>query len=387
MSFDKKMLRNTDWVFILLLLLLLVISTVVLSSASRNVVANQPFYYVQKHLIWICLGLMVTVSISFFDYHILEKLSWLFYGLALALLILVMFMPTQAGTHRWIDLGFTNLQPSEMAKIATVVVLARYFAVNQDRLSSWRCFIVPLVLAFIPMGLVFIEPDFGTSLAFFLIVLILMWVGGIPKKRMLALFLILFLIVGFVFGDLYIGTDGFTHKPENLPVPLPLENYQLLRIIIFINPDMDPLDSGYHILQSLVAIGSGGMWGKGYGQGSQVQGNFLPEHHTDFIFSVVGEEFGFAGALLLLSIYLFLLMRAVFIALRSRDLFGALLVTGIVAMFFFQVVVNVGMTIGLLPVTGLPLPFMSYGGTNMLLNLISVGIILSVNLRQQQNLF
>ena len=160
-----------------------------------------------------------------------------------------------------------------------------------------------------------------------------------------------------------------------------------MRLVIFINPEMDPLDTGYHIIQSQVAIGSGGLWGKGFAQGSQVQGNFLPEHHTDFIFSVVGEEFGLIGAFVLLGVYLVILMRCVKIAFEAADLFGTLIVSGITMMFAFQVFVNIGMTIGIMPITGLPLPFMSYGGTSLMMNMLSLGLVLTINMRKEHILF
>ena len=174
---------------------------------------------------------------------------------------------------------------------------------------------------------------------------------------------------------------------ETLVVPLPMKTYQLMRLVIFINPYMDPLDTGYHIIQSQVAIGSGGFFGKGFGHGSQVQSNFLPEHHTDFIFSVVGEEFGLLGCLVLLFIFAVIIYRCLTIAFNSSDMFGTLIVSGITMMFTFQVFVNIGMTIGIMPITGLTLPFMSYGGTSMLMTMLAIGLVLSVNIRSQKHIF
>ena len=244
-----------------------------------------------------------------------------------------------------------------------------------------------MALTFVPMLLVLKEPDLGTALVFGFIMVVMMWLAGIPRKRVLLLLLIVFLLVGVVFADLWFATDGFTHLAEELPLPLPMRTYQLNRLIIFINPEMDPTDAGYQIIQSKVAIGSGGLLGKGYGEGSQVQNNFLPTHHTDFIYAVVGEELGFIGALFVLLLYVGLLLRAVRIALSAGDLFGSLIVSGIVAMLLFQIYTNIGMTIGLMPITGITLPFFSYGGTSLLINMLAVGLILSVNMRSSVKLF
>ncbi len=387
--FDKKMLKNLDWIFVGLLLLLLAVSLLVLGSASGNVIKANPLHFVQRQAVWMVLGIVVAGVVAWFDYRELKKYILPAYGLMLVLLVAVLFVPLREGVDaaRWFNIGSFSFQPSELGKLVVILTLAAYLTLRQDRITEWRTFFGALLLTCVPMFLIMIEPDLGTSLVFGFIMVVMMWMSGIPKKRMLIFLLIIILMVAFVFVDLWLATDGFTHLAEELPVPLPLKTYQLNRLIIFVNPEMDPLNTGYHIIQSKVAIGSGGLLGKGYGEGSQVQSNFLPTHHTDFIFAVVGEELGFVGAVGVLLIYMLLLLRAVRIAVQSSDMFGTLIVAGIVAMFLFQVYINIGMTIGIMPITGLPLPFFSYGGTSLLINMLAVGMILSVNMRREIKLF
>jgi rod shape determining protein RodA len=385
--FDKKLWRNLDFLFILFIVLLLTCSFIVMSSASMSVVEGDPYYYLKKQATWVLIGIIVAIVLSTFNYKNLLKWSKYLYAVMFVLLVGVLFMPAQQGAHRWYDLKFMDFQPSELAKIITIICFAAFLVHRQDQIKSWKTFFLCFLVVGIPMGLVMIEPDLGTSLVFGAILLAMMWIGGIPKKRMLGLFGIIIAIVCFIFWDLYVSTGGFEYMAEDLVVPLPMKTYQLMRLIIFINPYMDPLNTGYHIIQSQVAIGSGGLFGKGYGQGSQIQNDFLPEHHTDFIFSVVGEEFGLIGCLVILIIFFALIYRCLTIAFNSSDLFGTLIVTGITMMFTFQIFINIGMTIGIMPVTGLPLPFMSYGGTSMLMNMTAIGLILSVNIRKQKHIF
>ncbi len=387
--FDKKMIKNVDWLFVGLLLVLLGTSLFVLASASGNLVSSNPYYFVQRQAVWMVMGVLVAAAVAWFNYRDMEKWTKPAYAVMLLLLVAVLLVPPREGVEaaRWLYFGSFTFQPSELGKLVVIVSLAAYLARNQHRIKEWRVFWGAMALTFVPMLLILKEPDLGTSLVFGFIMVVMMWLAGIPRKRVLVLLLIVFLLVGVVFVDLWFATDGFTHLAEDLPLPLPMRTYQLNRLIIFINPEMDPTDAGYQIIQSKVAIGSGGLLGKGYGEGSQVQNNFLPTHHTDFIYAVVGEELGFIGALFVLLLYVGLLLRAVRIALSAGDLFGSLIVSGIVAMLLFQIYTNIGMTIGLMPITGITLPFFSYGGTSLLINMVAVGLILSVNIRSSVKLF
>lgn len=387
--FDKKMLKNIDWLFVALLFTLLGISLFVLASASGNLVSNRPYYYVQRQAVWALLGIAVAAFVGWFNYRDLQRFALPVYLISLALLIGVLFVEPTNGldAYRWFRFGSFSFQPSELAKLAIILTLAAYLANNQDRINEWRVFIGVILLTVVPMLLIMKEPDLGTALIFGFIMVIMMWLGGIPRRRVLVLVLIALLLVGLVFVDLWFATDGFTHLAENLSLPLPIKTYQLNRLIIFVNPEMDPTNTGYQIIQSKVAIGSGGLFGKGYGEGSQVQNNFLPDHHTDFIFAVIGEELGFIGGIMILAVYVLLLLLAVRIALRAADMFGTLIVSGVAAMLLFQIFVNIGMTVGLMPVTGITLPLLSYGGTSLLINMLALGLVLSVNMRSKTQLF
>lgn len=387
--FDKKMLKNVDWLFVALLLVLLGASLFVLASASGNLITNKPYYYVQRQAIWALLGLVAAGVVGWFNYRDLQRFAAPLYLVSLGLLVAVLFVPPSNGleAYRWFRFGSYSFQPSEFAKLAMIVALAAYLANNRERLQEWRVFFGVIALTVVPMLLIMKEPDLGTALIFGFIMVVMMWLGGLPRRRVLALLLIAMLLVGLVFVDLWFATDGFTHLADEMPLPLPIKTYQLNRLIIFVNPEMDPTNTGYQIIQSKVAIGSGGLFGKGYGEGSQVQNNFLPDHHTDFIFAVIGEELGFIGGIMLLSVYVGLLLCAVRIAVRAADMFGSLIVSGVVAMLLFQIFVNVGMTVGLMPVTGVTLPLLSYGGTSLLINMVAVGLILSVNMRSKTQLF
>ena len=258
-----------------------------------------------------------------------------------------------------------------------IVCFASYLSKRQGELQRLRD-LAPCFLYFVvPFLLVFIQPDLGTSLVFVVIFFGMLYLAGARPSLLLKL----------LGGGLAVIALALALHFSPLHVPLPLQDYQLSRLVVFINPYSDPQGDGYHIIQSLVAVGSGGLWGKGLYHGSQVQLNFLPEHHTDFIFSVIGEELGFLGAGILLVLYYNLIARAQAMAFQSRDTFGRLMIGGIIFMWLFHILENIGMTIGIMPVTGIPLPFMSYGGSSMLTNMIAVGLILNVCMRKELLLF
>lgn len=389
MNRTKQLIKNVDWLFLALLFIILSFNLVVLSSASANVVIDAPYYHVYRQLMWIIAGFFLMLIIARIDYHIYPKLYIPAYIFINILLIAVLFTPEKKGASRWFDLGFMDLQPSELAKLIIIVAFACFIAKNEGKLNLPRNLAALALSAVIPFALIFIEPDLGTSLVFIAILMAMAWVGGVSPRVLLTLVLIMVLVIGLMFGVLYNATGGFQNSLEDgdLPSWFPLKAYQASRLIIFINPNMDPLGKGYHMIQSEVAIGSGGLLGKGYGQGSQVQGNFLPEHHTDFIFSVVGEEFGFVGSAGILFFYLLLLVRAVRIAYNAKDILGMSIVTGVTAMLLFQVFTNAGMTIGIMPITGIPFPLLSYGGSAMLVNMMALGLVFSVNVHSRVNLF
>ena len=378
---NRKSLRNLDWSFILNIYILLGMSLLVLSSASRSapaaVTAGDPYYYFKKQLVWIAVGTIAFIFSATFNYNNLYKYANFLYGVNILVLAAVLFVgEAKKGAQRWISLGPFDFQPSEFAKLIIVIALAAFLSKRQNKLNSIKDFIAPFLFVGIPMLLILKQPDLGTALVFIAILFGMMFVAGARP-----------LLLGGIIaaGVVIVGTALFAHF--NFGVPLPLKDYQLKRLITFANPQLDPLGSGYHVIQSMVAIGSGGLIGKGFMHGSQVQLNFLPEHHTDFIFSVVGEEFGFVGAIVLLLAYFSLLYKAIKIAADARDIFGALIVTGVVSMFAFHLLVNMGMTMGIMPVTGIPLPLLSYGGSTMITMMLALGLVVNVNLNRQTLMF
>lgn len=384
MSRVKTLIKSIDWIFVGLLFLLLAVNLFILSSASSNISRTDSLYYVKKQLVWIIIGTVAMIIVAAFNYEHYMKLYPFIYAFCLLLLIAVLFMPEIENTHRWIDFKFMNFQPSELTKLAMIICLSCFFVKHSARIKSFGVFLFSGIASFIIFGLILIEPDLGSSLVIIALYVPILWLAGASKKWIVPLCLIIVLLVGAMYFILYQHTDGFSHKVNEPIEHIPLKPYQLNRLIIFIDPYIDPLDTGYHMIQSLVAIGSGGMTGKGYGEGTQVQGNFLPAHHTDFIFAVVGEELGFMGAAGLLLLYLLLLLRMVWIAYKAKDKLGKLIVMGVVFMLAFQIFVNVGMTIGIMPITGITMPFLSYGGSSMLINMAAMGLVLSVCVRKNQ---
>lgn len=376
---ERRHWRNLDYYFVGSIVAILAVSLAVLSSAGANM-ASDPYYYVKKQLIWIVLGFAGMFLMLLIDYEQLKRYHHALYVFNLILLVAVFLIGHQAkGAQRWINLGFFLLQPSEFAKIITIITLACFLDKRQGRLNRWQDLILPFGYVALPMLLILKQPDLGTSLVLLAILFGMLYVGGANPRLLL-------IIAGS--GIAIAGLALFAHF--RFGVPLPLEDYQLRRLVVVLNPYNDGqggTGAGYHVIQSQIAIGSGGWWGVGWRQGSQAQLNFLPEHHTDFIFSVVGEELGFVRAVGVLGLYFILLYRILRIAANARDMFGALLAGGVASTFAFHILVNVGMTTGIMPVTGIPLPLFSYGGSSMLANMLALGLVLNVNLRRQKILF
>ncbi len=279
----------------------------------------------------------------------------------------MLFGQSALGAQRWIQLGPITIQPSEFSKLIMIIALANMLDKRKGKLNSFWDITQVFIYVGIPFLLVLKQPDLGTSLVFLAILFGMVYMAGISSRHLM-----------IIFGSALAVLPIFWHF---------LKDYQKKRLTVFIDPNVDPLGSGYHIIQSKIAIGSGMLFGKGLFSGTQSQLNFLPENHTDFIFAVIGEELGFVGAVVILLLYFILLYRGVKIAGAARDNFGMLLATGITSMMAFHVLVNVGMTAGIMPVTGIPLPLMSYGVSSLTTNLISIGILLNVYMRRQKIFF
>jgi len=361
--FDRRLVSNFDWVLLLTVLLIAGIGIANLYSATASWHSGgTPFYL--KQLIWLSGGVLLAQLICLFDYRHLEHFSIPIYGLSLALLVYVLVVgKTTMGATRWINLGFFNLQPGEVIKIAVILLLARTFAKTANP-SGYGLFELwkPALWILLPVVLILKEPDLGTALMVIFIAVTMLLFAGLKRGTLMGLTLL---------GSLASVAGWFG-----------LHDYQRARIRTFLNPEADPLGSGYHIIQSKIAVGSGGLFGKGFIQGTQSQLSFLPERHTDFAFSVFAEEWGFSGSFVLLFLYLFLIIWGLYVAHRAADQFGLFLALGVTAMLFWHIVVNLAMVIGLLPVVGVPLPLFSYGGTSMVTTMIGVGLLMNVSMRR-----
>jgi rod shape determining protein RodA len=376
----RRLLKGLDLNFLLVIGIILGFNLLVLSSASATFPGGA-LVYVKKQALWIVLGLIAAAAITFsFDYSKLHRWHHLIYGAMIVMLLAVLAVGTKpVGAQRYINLHFGGfqLQPSELAKVMIIVCFASYLSRRQGELQRLKD-LLPCFLYFLPpFALVFLQPDLGTSLVFIVILFGMLYLAGARPALLLSL----------LGGGLAVVALALALHFSPLHLPLPLKEYQVSRLVVFLNPYSDPQGDGYHIIQSLVAVGSGGLWGKGLYHGSQVQLNFLPEQNTDFIFSVIGEELGFLGAGVLLILYYNLITRTMSVAFQSRDSFGRLMVGGIFCMWLFHILENIGMTIGLMPITGIPLPFMSYGGSFMLTNMAAVGLILNVHMRRELMIF
>jgi rod shape determining protein RodA len=361
MPFDRRLLTHFDWVLLLVVLLIAGIGVLNLYSATSS---WAPSFYL-KQLSWLGIGLFIALAVTAFDYRHLEYLGPFFYLINVALLVAVLaFGKVTMGAARWIDLGFFNLQPSEIMKIVIILIFARYFSAQEKPHGySLRELIIPFAILGVPVILILRQPDLGTSMLIVFIGFTMMLFAGI--KRWTLIFLSASGVGAAITAWFFL-----------------LHDYQRRRVHTFLDPEKDPLGSGYHIIQSKIAVGSGGFFGKGFMQGPQSQLSFLPERHTDFAFSVFAEEWGFAGSLILLLLFLFLITWGIYIARRASDRFGTYLALGVVAMIFWHMVVNLGMVIGLLPVVGVPLPLFSYGGTSMVTTMIGAGLLLNVSMRR-----
>jgi rod shape determining protein RodA len=360
----RRQLEGIDKPLLFAALGLLAIGLLTLYSASFQKSQDMGVSYLNKQLMWAAIGAVLAIALIAVDYHRWLEGAYVLYVINLALLAAVLFIGvTRGGAQRWISFGPISIQPSEFAKITAVLVLARYLGSRRELVDSgWRALACAGLIVGLPMALILKEPNLGTSLVFIPVTLAVLLVWGIRYK-------VIALLLGSGAALMPLAWHG-------------LKEYQRSRLMVFMNPNLDPLGAGYTVIQSKIALGSGGLFGKGWFSGTQNQLNFLPERHTDFIFSIVGEEWGFFGTTVCLLLYAVIFYRGILIATQTRDPFGRLLVIGLLTMLWFHVMVNIGMTMGLAPVVGLPLPFLSYGGSWTLTCLVATGVILSVGVRR-----
>jgi rod shape determining protein RodA len=344
-------------------------SLITLKGATQHSVRGQPLFYVERQAIYVGIGVLVALLLAKIDYSRLREYKYGFYGLLIALNIVVFGMPIVRGAHRWIPLPFFQVQSSEFGKVLLIVSLAAFAVDRTRRLHERRTTARIMLLALLPAMIVIPQPDLGTGLVYVVIAYMMLVFAGTSWKQLTALAA---LFVTSVVLVLVAAPAVGVHV---------LKPYQVQRLTGFLNPSRDPSNQTYNILQSEIAIGSGQKTGRGVHNATQTSLHFLPENQTDFIFAVVGETYGFAGAALVLSLYALLIWRTLRILTIAKNLYGTLIAAGILAMLMFQVFVNVGMTIGIMPITGVPLPLMSYGGSSVLVTFIAIGLLQSINIQ------
>jgi rod shape determining protein RodA len=361
---DRRMLLNIDWMLILAVFIIVTWGLVTVYSATHGRLETHLEDFYLKQIYWFGAGLVLMVLMTFVDYQLLSRAAYFLLALGILLLIAVFLVGRVAsGARRWLVLGPLSFQPSELVKVFLVLSFARYFTeARREGGLRFRDLLIPLLMLVIPFTLIAKQPDLGTALVLCFVAGALIFASGFPLK-------ILLLMTG---GGVIAMPVAWTF----------LKDYQKVRIITLLNPDFDPLGAGYHSWQSKIAIGSGGFWGKGWLAGTQSGLNFLPEKHTDFIFAVFAEEWGFVGATALIVLYLILVLRGISIAYASKDRLGSLIATGLVVMLSIYILFNIGMTAGLTPVVGLPLPLFSYGGSSMLATMIAIGLLLNIRMRR-----
>ena len=362
-NFFQKV-KNLDYILLLSILILSTLSLFVMYSTD----GGEILYHTKSHFIKLSVFFVLMLLISFLNIKIWHLSSYFLYGIIILLLIWVSIYGIKvSGSQRWMDLYFLALQPSELMKIGIILCLAKYYhRVSVEKVNSFLSISFALTIILIPIILVISQPDLGTSILIAFSGLIILWLGGVKIKYFFFSFITFLISLPFIISN--------------------LQPYQKLRILTFLDPDRDPLGAGYQIIQSKIAIGSGGFSGKGFLQGTQSYLDFLPEKHTDFIFTLFSEEFGFIGSIGLLLLYLIIIIRIIRIGVISRSSFAKLFCFGFAFSIFIYIVVNLSMVLGLLPIVGSPLPIMSYGGSSMLATMIGFGIVLSAKINRKQTI-
>mgnify|MGYP002556870060 FL=1 len=365
---QKKMFKNFEWGILICTIILLAIGLVALFSATQN----SDYEEFKKQIMWIGISIPVIVVVILVDYEILAKISPVIYGLSLISLVAVLFTEPINGATSWFNIGPFSFQPAEFAKIAVVLFMANVMVKLQqkgrDEINRFCKLGIILATVAVPTLLIIKQPDYGTALAFLVALIFMLYVAGINKKYIITAVLLVVILVPLAY---------FFILPEHAKA----------RIDVYLNPNLDPRGDGYNIIQSKLAIGAGQIFGMGLFKGNQTQLGYLYPKTTDFIFAVISEEMGFvvAGAIILL--YVILITKSIQVAKTAKDDLGSYIATGIVGIFFFHMLENIGMTMGLLPITGIPLPFVSYGGSSMLTNLTLIAILLNISTRRKKAMF
>lgn len=371
---EQSIARGFDWLLLLAAAGLMLTSIVVLGGATKNDVPGAPSFFVIRQSIFAAIGLGLLVAVSRIDYARYRDYRTQIYALLVASNIFVLLVGAVAkGSRRWIDVGFFQIQPSEIGKVLLILTLGAFIA-DRARDRHTDGIVLPVLgLTAIPAGLVFLQPDLGSAMVYGAIAVTMLFIAGVPWQQLTALLVAAVIVV-----------TGVLWAAPAVGVPI-LHDYQVQRLTAFMNPNADPSGQGFQQNQGEIAIGAGERIGRGAEHATQTQLNFIPEHHTDFIFAVVGESYGFAGAALVMTLYALLIWRGLRILALARDQFGALIAAGVVAILMYQVFVNVGMNVGIMPITGVTLPLMSYGGASVLSTFIALGLLQSVAVHSRRS--
>ncbi|NLY89714.1 MAG: rod shape-determining protein RodA [Firmicutes bacterium] len=375
---DRRLLRNLDYQLLLAVALLVAIGLVTVYSATRSNIAlsyGDPFFFVKKQLASVFLGILGMAFIIFFDYRLSDLAYHLVYLVNLVLLTLVLFFGSEvSGAKAWLNFGIFSLQPAELSKLFLILTLAKFL--SEKDINTFKGLGMAFLHLLPPLALILLQPDFGTAMVFVFFFFVMLFMAGLKLRYLIWILVVIVFLTGAM---------GIAHYAFG--APLPIKDYQINRLLVFIDPDRDPAGHGWSVRQAVIAVGSGRFFGKGLFQNTQGQLGFLPEKHTDFIFGVFCEEWGFFGAFILLGLYFFLIWRSLRIAQQAKEKYGTLIAVGIMAVFLVHVLENIGMNMRIMPVTGIPLPFISYGGSAMTINLIFVGLLESIWVRRQKILF
>lgn len=364
----KKVWKNIEWGILICTILLIAIGMVALFSATQST----EYEDLKKQIMWLVISIPIMIMVIWIDYEWIAKVSPILYGIILILLVAVLFTESINGASSWFNLGGFSIQPSEFAKIFVIIVFALAITKIQikgkEELSRPTKLLLALSIVAIPVLLIIKQPDYGTALAFLMATVFMLFVAGIKKRYIFGAILIVIVAVPILY---------FFILPEHAKT----------RIDVFLNPNLEPRGAGYNVIQSKLAIGSGQLFGMGLLKGNQTQLGFLYPKTTDFIFSVIGEEMGFVATSGIVIVYVILITKAIYVAKTAKDDLGSYIAAGIAGIFLFHMLENIGMTIGLLPITGVPLPFVSYGGSSLLTNLILIALLLNISGRRQKAIF
>jgi rod shape determining protein RodA len=362
---QRRLLTSLDLNFLGTAVVIAAVGSMLIYSATFF--SDPTLSIFHKQLLWVAIAIVLMLIFTFIDYHVLFDIAPILYGIGIVLLLyLLMWGKVTQHVRSWIRFGGFQFQPSEFMKVFTALMLAKFFDSNDRAYLNFRTFAIAMGIIGLPVALIFVQPDLGTAASFAPLVGVAMFFGGIRWRVWAAMALVILVVLPISYK--------FVLKP-----------YQRERVMIFLNPEREPLGSGYQVTQAKIAIGSGGIHGKGFTQGTQAKYGYLPARHTDFIFAVLGEEWGFIGVVILLGLYLFFIVQAFTMAKHARDRGGTFLIICLISFFIFHILINISMQIGVLPTTGIPLPLVSYGGSSTMMFFIAVGLMLNVDMRRFVN--